>query len=48
MNENVLSWRFGLIFVHPLDFKTCKQMAALSSRSSDAALLGVAALTCLL
>ena len=48
MNEHVACLRWGLIFVQPLDFSTCKCMAVLSSGSSNAALLGVAALTCLL
>ena len=45
MKEFISAWTFGLIFVHPLDFSTCEQMAVLSPGSSNAALLGVADLT---
>ena len=48
MNENILSWSLGVIFVWPLDFSTCKWTVVLSSGCSNAACLGVAALTCLL
>ena len=45
MKECILSWTSGVIFAWPLDFNTCKQTAVLSSGSSNAACLGVAALT---
>ena len=48
MKEYILSWTSGLIFVWPLDFSTCEQTVELSPGSSNAARLGVAALTCLL
>ena len=48
VKEHIACLTSGLILVQPLDFSTCKWMAVLSSGSSNAALLGVAALTCLL
>ena len=48
MKAHISSWSSGLIFVQPFDCRTCEQMAVLSSGSSNAALLGDAALTCLL
>ena len=48
MKECILSWTSGLIFVQPFDFSTCEWTVELSPGSSNAARLGVAALTCLL
>ena len=45
MNENIWHRSSGLIFVQPLDFSNCEWMAVLSLGSSNAALLGAAALT---
>ena len=45
MKAHISSWTSILIFVWPFDFSTCEWTVVLSSGSSNAACLGVAALT---